>query len=77
MILKPVRDLLIIVETALLKAYLIIKTRDMIIGFLEENASYIPLDFHTLLFNNKLYHGAAILYSAHDKHEQTIDIWKK
>ncbi|CAF5219708.1 unnamed protein product, partial [Rotaria magnacalcarata] len=62
---------------SLLKAYLLIKTREIIIEFLEKNASFISIDFHNLLFHNQLYHGAAILYSAHDKHEQTIDIWKK
>ncbi|CAF1402883.1 unnamed protein product [Rotaria sp. Silwood1] len=62
---------------SLLKAYLIIKSRETIIEFLEKYASYISIDFYHLLFHIKLYHGAAILYSAHDKHEQTIDIWKK
>jgi hypothetical protein len=49
----------------------------MIVEFLEQNALSIPIDFDNLLFNKNLYHGAAILYSAHNKHEQTIDIWKK
>ncbi|CAF0816535.1 unnamed protein product [Rotaria sordida] len=62
--------------SSLLKAYLIIKSRETIIEFLEKYASYIPIDFHNLLFHIRLYHGAAILYSAHGKHEQTIDIWK-
>ncbi|UJR27237.1 hypothetical protein I4U23_008533 [Adineta vaga] len=63
--------------SSLLKAYLIIKSREMIIEFLETYAAHIPLDFDHLLFNAGFYHGAAILYSAHDKHEQTIEIWKK
>ncbi len=63
--------------SSLLKAYLIIKSRETIIEFLERNASSISIDFDNLLFNAKLYHGVAILYSAHNKHEQTIEIWKK
>ncbi|CAF1135967.1 unnamed protein product [Adineta steineri] len=63
--------------SSILKAYLIIKSREMIIEFLEKNASHIPIDFNNLLFNAQLYHGVAILYSAHDKHEETIEIWKK
>ncbi|CAF2787179.1 unnamed protein product [Rotaria sp. Silwood2] len=63
--------------SSLLKAYLIIKSPETIIEFLEKYASYISIDFYNLLFHIQLYHGAAILYSAHDKHEQTIDIWKK
>ncbi|CAF4296078.1 unnamed protein product, partial [Rotaria sp. Silwood2] len=57
--------------SSLLKAYLIIKSPETIIEFLEKYASYISIDFYNLLFHIQLYHGAAILYSAHDKHEQT------
>ncbi|CAF0756135.1 unnamed protein product [Adineta ricciae] len=63
--------------SSLLKAYLVIKSRDKIIQFLETHAASIPLDYDHLLFNARLYHGAAIVYSAHDKHEQTLDIWRK
>ena len=63
--------------SSLLKAYLVIKSRDKIIQFLETHAASIPLDYDHLLFNARLYHGAAIVYSAHEKHEQTLDIWRK
>lgn len=49
----------------------------MIIEYLEINAIHIPLEYTNLLFDIHLYHGVAILYSAHNKHEQAIDIWKK
>ncbi|CAF4706598.1 unnamed protein product, partial [Rotaria sp. Silwood2] len=62
---------------ALLKAYLIVKSREIIIEFIQTNSSYISIDYCKILIDSKHYHAAALLYSAHEKHQQTIDIWKK
>ncbi|CAF0936606.1 unnamed protein product [Rotaria sordida] len=62
---------------ALLKAYLIVKSREIIIEFIQTNSSYIPVDYCKILIDAQHYHAAALLYSTHEKHEQAIDIWKK
>jgi hypothetical protein len=60
-----------------LKAYILIKSHETIIDFIEANSLHIPVDYYNNLIDAKLYHAAAILCSAHEKHEQTINIWKK
>ncbi|UJR21964.1 hypothetical protein I4U23_025032 [Adineta vaga] len=62
---------------ALLKAYILTKSHEAINEFLESNSSHIPAEYCTILLDAKCYHAAAILSAAHEKHEQTIDIWKK
>ncbi|CAF3361302.1 unnamed protein product [Rotaria socialis] len=61
----------------LLKAYLLVKTPEMIIEFIQTNASYVPMDYCKILIDAQHYNAAAILYSSHEKHQQAIDIWKK
>ncbi|CAF0938815.1 unnamed protein product [Adineta ricciae] len=62
---------------ALLKAYILTKSREILNDFLELHASQIPAEYCNILLDAKCYHAAALLSSAHEKHEQTVNIWKK
>jgi hypothetical protein len=56
---------------------MIIKSREVILEFIQINFSYIPIDYCHMLIDEQFYHASAILYSLHEKHEKAIDIWKK
>ncbi|CAF1199885.1 unnamed protein product [Adineta steineri] len=62
---------------ALLKAYILIKSHETVNEFIETNSLHIPVDYTNILIDAKFYHAAALLSSAHQKHEQAINIWKK
>ena len=54
-----------------------IQSRETINEYVEINSLNIPVDYSNILIDAQLYHAVAILYSAHDEHQQAIDIWKK
>jgi hypothetical protein len=56
---------------------MIVKSREIVLEFIQINSSHIPIEYYNILIDGQFYHTAAILCSLHEKHEQAISIWKK
>lgn len=62
--------------SSLLKAFLITKSRESIVEFVESCAASISLDCTSLLIDAELFHAAAVVFARHEQHEEAISIWK-